>query len=328
MNAGPLRTDTLDGETVAETIADLHRGKPLRVVVFAGGEPTLAKDALRQGIHQCHALGIRSRLVTNAGWAVSFPRARRMIEYLRSLGLNEINFSADDYHLPDIPFENIVRAWKVSKCAGFSGVVVANGSGPGNLVTPAYIQERMSEKLPLRFLPDGQEAPCMERRSDGTYYGISNTGLHRLARAQSRLPEGAFQEVDYYASLGGRCANAVRNAALSPKGNFLCCCGFELDGNDVLDFGSVREDGVVGRLQTGLRDPIVRGIAYLGPAFLEEVVEEIAPDIIFPKNFGSLCEVCQSVVRTPEAVAVLRRNLGRYVPVTEAVAARLEKRAG
>jgi len=71
----------------------------------------------------------------------------------------------------------------------------------------------------------------------------------------------------------------------------------------------------------------VRSAPYLGPVFLKEVVEHVAPEVKFPERFGSVCEVCRSVVKNPTAVEALRRNANLFVPATNAVAARLEKRA-
>lgn len=64
MNSGPTRSDALDSKTITNVICELHVKSPLKVVVFAGGEPTLVKNALHEGIRRCRALGITSRLVT------------------------------------------------------------------------------------------------------------------------------------------------------------------------------------------------------------------------------------------------------------------------
>jgi len=325
MNSGPSRTDVLDGQTVTNVISDLHKRSPLKVVVFAGGEPTLAKGALHAGIQHCRKLGITSRLVTNASWATSFPKARKMIERLRASGLNEINFSADDYHLPDVPFENVIRAWKVSKCVGFSGVIVANGAAPGSFITPSYIMEQLTETLPTRFSDEGLSQMSSSPASDGTVYGISNSRYQRLGRAKDFLPEHSFQDADYFKDLSGGCPHAVQSPALSPQGHLLSCCGFELEGNGVLDFGAAGGDRASNRIEAANADPIVRAIAYLGPAFLKEVVEQVAPKIEFPKSFGSMCEVCQSVVGNTEAIEALRENVNLLSLATNTVVRRLEK---
>ncbi len=83
----------------------------------------------------------------------------------------------------------------------------------------------------------------------------------------------------------------------------------------MLDFGPVQDAGVATMVDATNRDPIVRAIAFL------------APEVAFPKRFGSVCEVCRSVVKNPEAVEALRRNVNLFEPATNAVAAQLEKRA-
>lgn len=327
MNSGPSRTDTLDGRTVTDAISDLHKRSPLKVVVFAGGEPTLAKDSLNTAIRHCRSLDINSRLVTNASWATSFPKARKMVERLKMSGLDEINISADDYHLPYIPFDNVIRAWKVSKCVGFSSVVIANGAAPDSSITPSYIMESLAETLPTRFSDEGLSQIAPVPASDGTFYGISNSRFQRLERAANRLPRNVFQSVETLETLEGRCPHAVQSAALSPKGHLLSCCGFELEGNFVLDFGPVQGGGASKRIDEANRDTIVRAIAYLGPVFLKEVIEQVAPEVAFPKHFGSVCEICRSIVKNPAAVETLRQNVNLFEPATNSVAARLEEHA-
>ena len=210
MNSGPSRTDVLDGQTITDVISDLHKRNPLKVVVFAGGEPTLAKNALRKAIRHCRSLGIISRLVTNASWATSFPKARKMVERLRESGLDEINFSADDYHLPYIPFENVIRAWKVSKCLGFSGVIIANSAASDSTITPSYIMKELTETLPIRFSNDGSTQMVPSPSFDGTFYGISNSRFQRLERAADRLSHNVYQDVESLEVLDNRCPQGVR----------------------------------------------------------------------------------------------------------------------
>ncbi len=96
--------------------------------------------------------------------------------------------------------------------------------------------------------------------------------------------------------------HVVQSVALSPKGHLLFCCRFELEGNAELDFGSVSEASATRKVEAANNDSIVRAIAFLGPVFLKDVVEQIVPEVTFPERFGSVCEVCRSVVKNPAAV--------------------------
>lgn len=328
MNSGPDRSETMEEATVTTVIKELHALSPLKAIVFAGGEPTLAMRSLRSGINCCHSLGIPSRMVTNASWATSYAKARKMLEKLRKWGLNELNISADDFHLPYIPFEYVVHVWKASKNMGFESVIIANSAAPNSLVTPGFIMARLSETLPLRFAENGQFQFGASGNSDGTFYGISNTRLQKLERAADRLPESMFQSIENIESIGGRCPHAVRSAALSPTGRLLSCCGFELVGNEVLDLGDTSEHVISDLIDGANNNPIIKGISNLGPVYMKEIVEQVAPEVKFPKNFGSMCEVCRSVVKNPRAVKALRQNIDLFLPAANAVAAEMEPNTG
>ncbi len=115
MRSGPDRDDALRLREMVSAIKEAHEARPLRTVVFAGGEPTLLGDELLEAIAAVRRLGISTRLVTNAGWATSPDAARAVVGGLREAGLDELNFSADDFHLPFIPLPRVVAAWHAAK---------------------------------------------------------------------------------------------------------------------------------------------------------------------------------------------------------------------
>ena len=83
MNSSPQRPEKLDFGSIRRAIDDLHAYNPLRIVIFAGGEPTLLKSHLLDAIAYCDDLGIGTRVVTNASWATTDDTAVKMIRALR-----------------------------------------------------------------------------------------------------------------------------------------------------------------------------------------------------------------------------------------------------
>ena len=315
MNSSPERKGSLNAATVIKAINDLHNRSPLSMIVFAGGEPTLEKRALDASLRHCVTLGIPTRLVTNASWARTSAAAQRTLARLRRAGLNELNISADDYHLPFIPFTNVINAWRAAREMDFQAIVIANSYGPGSRITPEFIRAQLGEDVPLRFDEDGNDRTCFDDTSDATYLSISNAKVQRLERAEVELTEQAFGLLSDDASLDTPCPHAVQSAALSPRGHLLSCCGFELDGNEVLDFGDVRLQSANNLVDKANDDMIVGAIAYFGPMFLKRFVKVVAPEVVFPERYGSVCEVCRSVVKNPEAVKALRDNFRRLGPM-------------
>jgi hypothetical protein len=326
MNSGPHRREKLTYENIRDTIDNLHRLNRLLVVIFAGGEPTLLGEDLLNSIAYADSLGIITRIVTNASWAVTPERARAKLAALREAGLQELNVSADDYHLPFIPFERVEYAWHASKGLGFRAVVIANCWGPNSTITPRYIMDRLGEELPLRFDDDGYSQPLSEPSADGTAYSLSNAYVQRIGRGLETLSFGDVNFPKNQEDLEGGCRWAVRSAALSPKNHLVACCGIEAEGNEVLDFGDLDATEAKNLVAKADDNVLINAIALAGPMFLKRFIQEHDPDIPFREKYGTVCEVCEHIVRRPEAVAVVRRYSADLAPAILAAREKLGER--
>jgi hypothetical protein len=294
-------------DDIRKVVDQLHEVSPLKVVIFAGGEPTLLGDHLLDSIAYADSLGIITRVVTNAYWASSAAAARAKVRSLREAGLAEINISADDYHLPFIPFENVEHAWRACKRMGFLSVIIANCRGPGSRVTPEFIRGRLGEDIREIYDDSGWRQKFGATAEDGTVYGISNAYLQYLGRAHSRLvPSEVFLDDESLFDRG--CPWAVRSAALSPKNHLVACCGFEVEHNEVLDFGDSREHAASDLILRANNDVLVRAVARLGPVYLKTFIKALDPTVTFRDRYGSMCSLCEDIMTRPSAVSCLREH--------------------
>jgi hypothetical protein len=307
MRSGPKRHDTLTLANIVETVEAAHAANPLQNVVFAGGEPTLLKDLLLDAIAHVSALGICTRVVTNAGWAATPEQARDMVSTLREAGLDEVNYSADDFHLPWIPLENVVNAWQASKGVGFLSVVIALSSGPASKVTPKSMMAALGEEVPLVYDVDGRMQQFPPPAPDGTCYLISNTQVYRIGRGRRLRQAYALFPTDT-AALDGPCPWAIDSAALSAKNHLVACCGIEAEDNLVLDFGHRDEESVPDLVAKANDDPLVLAISALGPSYLMKLAKELDPSLSFRPRYSAICEICEDVTSNAQAVEVLRAN--------------------
>ncbi|MFW6437467.1 MAG: radical SAM protein, partial [Armatimonadota bacterium] len=115
---GPEQTDELSLDEMIELVEHVRSYGQLELVVFTGGEPFLLGDDLRAVVEYCTGLDLKTRIVTNAYWAVTPERAREIVESYVDAGLSEINLSADDYHQEFLPVERIRFANEASSEAG------------------------------------------------------------------------------------------------------------------------------------------------------------------------------------------------------------------
>jgi len=305
MNSSPERRGRLSREDMCKAMTDAHAAYGLLTVVFAGGEPTLLGEALLDCIAHADGLGINTRIVTNASWAINDKKARRKIEELRWAGLRELNISADDQHEPFVPFDNIIRAWHAAKGRGFSSVVIANCYGPDSRITPDFIEDKTGERLERRFDGAGSTQPLPAPAADGTVYMISNSLTQHLGRAHNELPSTDIIYPDSQNELEGGCPWAVNSPALTAGNHLAVCCGIEAHGNAVLDLGDIGETSFAELIEQADQDVLLNAIALMGPMYLKRVIQAYDPSVAFRERYGSVCQVCEDIVTRTDTLRAL-----------------------
>lgn len=306
VNSAPDRRDRLDFQRIRRSLDSLAGRGGLRTVIFAGGEPTLLKDHLFESIAYAGSLGLSTRLVTNVAYATSVERARATLLALREAGLDELNISADDYHLPYVPLDNIVNAWRAAKSIGFETVLAACAVGRSSRLTGAGLLEALDDPE-ARLICAEDELDTVPRQADGTIYVVYETELQRLGRFHRELDPGEVEDIDWRSMEGG-CRYAGVSPAVSPKNHLLACCGFEAEHNRILDFGALDAEPALPLLDRAFGDLLVRCIAQKGPQFLASFVEERSRMSPLRGRYGSMCELCEDVTGNPQAVALLREH--------------------
>jgi hypothetical protein len=296
-------------------------------VIFTGGECTRLGEDLLDAVSYAHVNGLATRVVTNAEWATNDVETDATIRSLRECGLNEINYSYDDFHRVWIPESNIVRAWEASRNRGFDTVLIALASGKRSRVTPSWLMDLLGEDLPLAYDPaTGARLPLPEPDSDGTRYLISNGSLLRLGRGRGlRAGYVSFPTHKETAMLQS-CPPGNRDPVITPRNHVAACCGVNPAGNAVLDFGGTRSG------PDELQSTILQAIHYLGPGHLLRMAREGGAARRSRLEYASICEICDDVTGDAETVAYLRTHIDQIaeevaaaVAITEA-AARQEAR--
>ncbi len=325
MNSSPERRDALTGEQLEDIIDQLARATQTKVIVFSGGESTLLGEDLNRALRRCRQHGIVSRLVTNAYWATSDEAALGKLRELREAGLDELNISTDDYHLPYISLQKIKTAYRAALQLDFRSVVICNAYGPESWLTPDRLNAEFGNgaDMKMRYDADGQSIHH-EYREGQTLVMLSNGIAMQLGRGALGLAESevvhngtgaGWDALHKLADHVGGCPWAVRSAAISPKGNLLSCCGTEIAGNPILDYGSLEEHTLEELLDYADNDLITNMIAFFGPVRIKQVLERIAPgEIDFPRaSYRGVCEVCEDLVRIEKNRDALEKYQEHFV---------------
>jgi len=282
----------------AKELRDIH------VVVFTGGEPTLLADELFDAISAVSLEGVLTRIVTNACWADTDQSAQTMIRDLREAGLDEINFSMDDYHRVWVPLENVARAYHAAKGAGFSAVVLAVAEGPKSRVGADWIRANIDPDIAI--VPQevstrsGGPAPSL----DGTVYEVSTHGYTRVGRARRMRDDLVIPDPLLSRQLF-RCTEVMDVVVINSNNEVGACCGIQLHGNPVLTLGSLDHETFEGILEKGFQDHLLQAIRVLGPKYLLDLARMQDPTIEPRPFYCHICEICEDVTRNPRVIAAL-----------------------
>ena len=318
MNSSPQRRERLSWAQLESVLRQAFESLALRIVVFSGGEPTLLGDDLLRALALCREHGVKTRVVTNGYWATSPEAAAARVASLREAGLDELNVSTDDFHLPWISLQRVRYAYDAALQAGFDAVVLSHCSGPESALHPERLRAWFGGgELRLRFGVDGQ-TESSEHVAGGTQVILSNGNIQQIGRTIEAVSERELDDrddLDAAAERIGGCPWAIRGAAVTPGGHLAACCGFELEGNPILDYGDLREVPLAGLLDRADGDLISNMIAVLGPPKIRRLLERLAPgEAVFPRErYRTYCEVCSDLVGRPENREALYRHQGAFI---------------
>lgn len=308
MLSSPKRHEKLDYAFMKKAIDEIAVPQHKRLIVFTGGESTRLGNELYDTIAYANSLGLGTRLVTNAEWAVSEKQAGTVIGTLNECGLNELNISYDDFHAEFIPLNHVVRAWKTAEDRGrFNAIVLAVCSGPISKVTPESLMSAIGEDIPLAYDEQGNELPLPERKPGETRKLISNSRILRLGRGRKldirycKIPDQQFIEQT-------PCPADNRQPVFMPSRHRCTCCGINPEFNKVLDL-----DTKVSEHFRDVRTLLLRAIGEFGPGYLMNLVKKARPDIRFRDKYSGICEICSDVTRSQECLRILADNRQRII---------------
>jgi len=313
MNSSRKRKGRFDLDLFKITLGSFLSFSDIRVIVFAGGEPTLLGiKTLSNAIDYARNKGLVSRLVTNASWARTEDHSRRLLSSLREAGLNEINISFDDYHSPYVPDECVVNAWKVARSMDFSAVLISNTCSPSSVISPSYVDMILGENLPRRF--NGENVSGFQfKKTNDQFIGISNSSLMYLGRGVALRGVNARNNTELSRQvMKHKCPNVLASPAITPENHLVGCCGFELNGNPVLDLGESSGIDIVKLWEIASDNIIIKAIREVGPGFLLEFAAQKNNNIRIRDDYIGVCEVCQDVIASNTVIEVLISSIDEF----------------
>ena len=210
-SCSPKRTDSLATEDIIAFIKTSYEAFPsIRNVVLTGGEVlSLNLHDIRRIIGFSKTIGLSTRIVTNAFWASTEEKARKILCELAESGLDEINFSTGDEHLRFVPIGNILNAVKICdeiKSIKTCATVIESGDSKTftkddfNRAFEAYFKKGYKSKLML----------------------LSSPWVDLTGKSITFSAEELQHKQDTYKKSG--CDNIFTGIQINPKGQMLACC--------------------------------------------------------------------------------------------------------
>jgi len=272
VSAGPNRREVLTINHVRRVIEEAYTVPSIRTIVFTGGEPTLYLDVLEAGISLAHDKGFVTRLVTNAWWAKTPKQADRFLQNIRAAGLDELNVSYDDFHLPYLERfggeQNVLNAVRAAAELGMT-VLVGTVLHPGSRIKSSYLRQTFQDagiQEGVKFLEDF---------------------VFPLGRARQKLPAHLFIS-DPGTIERGACGDAGQTLAILPDGNLLFCCGHIVNSKAQAIFSV--DNLASGATLAKVIERIQRNVLYWWLHL--EGPEAVLAELGVKKKFQRKCEAC------------------------------------
>lgn len=269
-------------------------GEGFSLVVFTGGEVTLAPLELRAGLKRAKRLGLATRIVTNGWWAKSIELAAVQIGALVDDGLDEINFSTGDEHAKFVPFERVVIGARAAIDLKLAPVLMIE------LRTDAAITEKsVRESVPFKTILDGVteklkiiESPWMplEHNRVGNY------------------PEGAMASISNLGRKTG-CESLFETHTVQANGRIGICCGLGMKTVAQLQFDHIDKlvsfNDIAHRAEVDLVKLLIKQI---GPERLLARLAKSNPEIEWQDLYAHKCQACLRVFNDPVVLNAIKQN--------------------
>ena len=284
VNASPYENRTMDFSIVKKAIDEAYEIPSLYVVSFTGGEPTLYPNLLLKSIEYAHNAGFVTRLVTNAWWASSINYARKIIGKMSDKGLDELNISFDDFHIP----------W-LKKYGGEYNIVNAIKAGlENNLRVAISIVRAKNSTITKDYLQK------MFKR-----YGIEHDDIiiiedyvNRLGRGK-HLPDYIIPKTKYNkikTKIRDPCEHIGTALAIHPDGTVMACCGhiIRTDAAWLVTLGNIRKESLKSLIRRMWRNALFWWLRVYGPYSLLSRIRKLSGEnhYIDDKKIVGRCEIC------------------------------------
>jgi hypothetical protein len=264
------------------------------IVVFTGGEATLARKNLLAGIQRAALRGLPVRLVTNAYWAITDAAADQCVDTFVNAGLTEINFSTGDEHTRFVPLERLLRGTRAAVKAGVP-VAIMMETRKERKVTKTTLVEHDDFRSICRDFPlssiDIIESPWMPVSPSVVEKYSDHVAINRR-----NLP------------LRKGCDSVLTTTTIQADGRIMACCGIGARFIPELEIGRAGETKLAAAAQAAADDFLKQWIRIEGPEHILAWAATHDPEIQWEDKYAHRCQACLRLYKDPRVRRVIADN--------------------
>ena len=264
------------------------------VVVFTGGEATLARRELLAGIEYAAGRGLPTRLVTNGHWSRSEDSARRRIAEWCQAGLNEINFSTGDEHVRFVPIYRVATAARLSVEAG--------------LRVSIMVEYRSDSTVTRRDLEALLDVDNLRRNYPDSYLSIIESPWMPLSPHEvANYPPGTTIDASNIAGRKG-CDSVLQTITVQGDGALAACCGLGMRRIPELEVGHVQDTSIAEAQRRAESDFLKLWLRVEGPERILAWAAQKNPDIAWEGQYAHRCQACLRMYGDPAVRRVISEH--------------------
>jgi len=289
--SSPKQTTFLDPELMLKAIEQAAQSG-YKVVVFTGGEATLAEDALLRGIRLASSHGICTRIVTNAWWATDEQTADQFLKKLLEAGLVEINFSTGDQHTRFVPLENVLWASRAAAKIPMKTNVIMVETFAGRALTKHTVKAHSIYKSIRRDYPKASV-----RINESPWMPLSPGEVGHYAEGMSTTKKNLPVHTG--------CSSCMGTTTLQADGRIAACCGIGMRAIPELQVGHISSMSLTEADEVMENDFLKRWIRIEGPEKILAWAATHDPSIQWEGMYAHHCQSCVRLYRDPKVRAVI-----------------------
>lgn len=307
LDCDPRNTQILDYGWMKARIDQVYDWGALNQVIFTGGEPMLMSSTICRLIEYCSEKELLTRIVSNAYWASTSEKAKKIVEKFKKAGLTEINFSVDDFHQEHIPMSYIKYA--VDACVEFElPILIAHKELSGTTITKERIETELKREIPVFNGDDRKKHPIV----------ISSGWTVPIGKGSENIEESEWKPPDWK-ERGDHwkhpCKSVLEQLVFTPDKKLSICCGIILPNRETVF--DIKGDNLAEAIEQANSDLLTNWLSLEGPYGIMRFIKKKDPSIIFHDYYVQECHLCNDIFGRYETRKVLEDYMDEYLPVIE-----------